>query len=249
MGGHRRFLINPKQINQDIATLEGGLARQISKVLRLRQGERICLLDGTGMEYDAEITALSKELVTARIVNAGKCSNEPGLHLVLAVCIPKSDKLELIVQKCTELGISEVIIAHSERTISKFDGDGARVKMERWNRIACEAAEQCGRAAPPVLTGVIPFGELIGKLSSFPLSLVAWEEESGVTLKDALREHSDARSAALLIGPEGGLTEKEVDAARNVGAICVSLGKRVLRCETAAIAACSAIMYELEGEL
>ncbi|MCL5105185.1 MAG: 16S rRNA (uracil(1498)-N(3))-methyltransferase [Armatimonadetes bacterium] len=249
MGNHRRFFISPEQIDGSTAVLTGDPARQISKVLRLKEGDFICLLDGTGNEHDALISALSKDEVTARILGTNACSREPRLRVTLAVCLPKGDKLELIVQKCSELGISKYVIVNSERTVARPDSSKSADRLARWRRIAAEAAEQCGRAAAPEVEGIIEFSELAGEISSHQLALVAWEEESGVSLKSALQANQKAETVILIIGPEGGLTEEEVALAKSAGAISVSLGKRLMRVETAAVAASAVIMYELEGEL
>lgn len=249
MGEHRRFIINTDQIENGVATLDKGIARQITRVLRLKQGDRIYLLDGTGKEHNAEIFHLSNDSVLARIIGTSISDTEPNLFLSLAVCIPKGNKLELIVQKCTELGISEIIPVQSERTIVHLDTRRQAERLERWRKIAAEAAEQCDRSKAPEIKSVINFPKLTAEIGRFDLPLIAWEEECQTSMRDVLREHSDAKSVLMIIGPEGGFSESEVKSVISAGAKCVSLGKRVLRNETAAIAACAAIMYELEGEL
>lgn len=249
MADHRRFFVSPEQIGEEEAVIEGSIARQIGRVLRLTVGDAITLLDGVGGVYDAKITSITADRVKARILSRKANTNEPRVRLVLASCIPKSDRMELIVQKCTELGISEMILVQSERTITRLDASNLEKKLDRWRKIAREAAEQCGRSKPPTLSGVVGFAELVKMIPEYPLTIVAWEEESGLALRDALREHGDAESVLVLIGPEGGLTEREVEAAKSAGAVSVSLGQRLLRTDTAAIATCAAVMYELEGEL
>lgn len=249
MGDHRRFFIAPEQIDGDIVRLDDATARQITKVLRLRQGDRICLLDGRGNFHDAQINSTVKGDTTAQILSTSLCQNEPKLDFTLAICIPKGDKLELIVQKSVELGISRIVVVQSERTVTRLDGSKASEKMARWRRIAAEASEQSGRGIIPEMVGIIGFSDLATIIQKTDMAIIAWEEEQETPLKQVLREKPDSRSALLIIGPEGGLTESEVELARSAGAKSVSLGKRVLRSETAAIAACSVVMYELEGEL
>ena len=175
---------------------------------------------------------------------------EPSLRLVLASCVPKSDRIELIVQKCTELGISELVLVRSERTVVRLDGPGQERKLDRLRRIAAEAAEQCGRSMIPSLRGVLSFSELVEMIGEFPLAVIAWEEEeTTVSLRDALRAKAGVESVLLVIGPEGGLTEREVELTKSAGAVSVSFGSRVLRTDTAAIAGCATVMYELEGQL
>lgn len=249
MGDHRRFLITPQQISGDVAVLSGAAARQISRVLRLCSGDRIRLLDGCGNECEAQITTISRDEVTTRILNTRVCPGEPALRLSLAVCLPKSDKLELIVQKCAELGISEVIVVNSQRSVTRLEAQKIPQRLERWRRIAAEAAEQCGRGRAPEITGVEELGDLAGAIERHSLALIAWEDESRASLKSVLGECAKPDSVLLIVGPEGGFTPEEVLRATAAGAKCVTLGSRILRCETAAIGACAAIMYEIEGEL
>lgn len=263
MADHRRFLVKPDEIRYQEAVIEGAVARQITRVLRLKAGDAITLLDGSGGVYSAEITSLSSGVVRARILDSKTDVNEPKLKLTLASCLPKSDRAEYIVAKCTELGISEIALVESERTIARLNADNTDKRLARLRRIAVEATEQCGRSRVPDIRGVIGFDELVGMVPRFDLTIVAWEEESGLSLREALRtvsklpgrSSSEARGShgvetvLVVIGPEGGLAEHEVKALTSAGAISASLGPRLLRTDTAAIAACAAVMYEIEGEL
>lgn len=249
MSNHRRFFIDPSHITEQTATITGDSARQISRVLRLKEGDFICLIDGVGSEHDAIISGVTRDAVTARVLGTGCCSRDPSLHFTLAICLPKGDKLELIVQKCAELGISKYVIVDSERTVAKLDSSKTADRLARWRKIAAEASEQCGRATVPRVEGPVRFADLAGEIAAHELSLIAWEEEGSLSLKGALRTALQVKSVLLIVGPEGGLTENEVHIAKAAGARSVSLGKRLLRVETAAISAVAAIMYELEGEL
>lgn len=249
MANHRRFLIDPAQINGSDAVITGETARQITKVLRLKEGDMVCLLDGLGNEHSALITSVSKDHVSTRIITTNSCDRELKLRLTLAICLPKGDRLDLIVQKCAELGISKYIIVNSERVVTRLDASKAAERLARWQKIAGEAIEQCGGARMPEVSGIIDFSELSAEIERNDLALIAWEEEQGVGLKSVLQANKAAESVILIIGPEGGLTEGEVESAKSAGAVCVSLGRRVLRTETAAIAGCAAMLYELEGEL
>ncbi len=249
MTKHRRFLIDPTQIDGDTAVITGDTARQIQRVLRLKDGDSMCLLDGCGTEFDARIIALSGGSVTARILGSRRCEGEPKLRLTLAVCLPKGDKIELIVQKCTELGISELIVVSSRRTVARIPAEKAETKLARWRKIAREAAEQCGRAAAPGVEGILSVADVAELIPTVPLTLVACEGRDTPPLKHILRQNAEAGSLMVVVGPEGGLTEDETRTIVEAGAAPVSLGTRILRCETAAIAACAAVMYELEGEL
>lgn len=249
MADHRRFFVAPEQISAEEALIEGDTARQIYKVLRLKESDPITLLDGDGGVFEAVITSASPRAIKARIAGIQHGVNEPTLRLVLASCLPKSDRIEHIVQKCTELGICEMILVRSERTVVRLDESGQAKRLERLNKIAIEAAEQCGRSVAPKLSGVIGFDELINSARDYDLALVGWEEEESVGLRDTLRENEKAGSALLIVGPEGGLSQTEVQSAIDAGVKSVSFGGRILRTDTAAVAGCAAIMYELEGQL
>jgi len=225
------------------------VARQVTKVLRLKAGDRILLLDGVGGVYESVIAGVAKDSIEARVLGRVECANEPSIRLTLALCLPKGDKLEMIVQKGTELGVCDIALVHSQRTVSRPDAAGLSAKITRWRKIASEAAEQSGRAVAPDVHGVLSMADLAEMIPAHDLAIVAWEEEGKRTLRQTLEAARGASSVMLIIGPEGGLTQEEVEMLTVAGAESVSLGRRVLRTETAAIGAVSAIMYEMEGEL
>jgi len=267
--GHRRFFIEQGAIVGDSAVITGDVARQIERVLRLKNGDSICLVDGRGTEFDAEITALSGGAVSARILGSRRCDADPLVRLMLAICLPKGDKINFIVQKCTELGVSELIVVSSERTVARIPDEKVSSRLARWRKIAKEAAEQCGRAAAPGVEGILRISDLAELASTVPVALLACESGDPPPLRRVLREgfrhdgsadetgacplpergSSDLGSVMIIVGPEGGLSETEIRLLVDAGAVPVSLGRRILRCETAAVAACAAVMYELEGEL
>lgn len=246
MGAHRRFVIEPEAVSGTEVILTGPLAHQIRHVLRLAPGDEIMLLDGSGDELSARILSISKDIVKAEIVERRPCPCEPRVKLTLAICLPKSDKLDQVIQSCTELGVSRFLIALSERSVPKIDESRLAARLERWRRIAKEAAEQCGRGKAPEVNGLSRFTDLPEMIPDYDLALVAWEEESGVSLRDAVSGGTPA-SVLLVIGPEGGLTSKEVSLLTSSGARAVSLGERLLRVETAAIAACAVLMAEVSS--
>jgi 16S rRNA (uracil1498-N3)-methyltransferase len=248
MSKHRRFFVDPGRIIEGEASIIGDTAHQMANVLRLKPGDRVILLDGSGCEHEAELKEIAGGEAQARIIATRNCDGEPELKLTLAMCLPKGDKLDLIVQKCTELGISRMIILDSERCVARLDPAKVGERLTRWRKIAAEAAEQSGRARSPEVDGVLPYEDLAAEVRSHGLALLAWEDERRVSLKKTIRGHAGGNSIILIVGPEGGLTEREADLARQAGAQCVSLGRRTLRCETAAIAGCAAIMYETEDE-
>lgn len=244
MSTHRRFFIEPEKIRGDIANITGDLVTQIRRVLRLRKGDWVQLLDGCGTEYDAQIVDCASGVVQARIADRRKCETEPACKLTMAVALPKADKLDMIVQKCTELGMSRLVAFVAERSVPRIDESRVASRLNRWRRIAVEAAEQSGRGLVPEIEGIIEYKELLSTIPQYDLPLLAWEGSDALPLRDVLRDRECPGSAIVIIGPEGGFTPREAESAREAGAVPVSLGRRILRCETAAIAACAILMSE-----
>lgn len=233
-----RFFVRPDQIRGERAHLEGEQARQIAQVLRLRRGDRILLFDGSGREYEAAIERCSPKAVEIFIVGIKGPPLPPPLFLTLAPGLPKAPKMDLIVQKATELGVDRIIPLLCERSVPK---EG---RLERWRRIAVEAAEQCGRVTVPEVQEVQDLRGYIEAYAGKDQAFVLWEGERLQGLKALLRSIPPARSLTLLVGPEGGLSQEEVALAKERGFVAVSLGRRILRSETAALVALALIQYE-----
>jgi 16S rRNA (uracil1498-N3)-methyltransferase len=238
----RRFFCD--NITGDLATIKGDDAHHISRVLRMKAGDALSLCDGAGSEYDAVITAVSPEAVTCSIGEAHASEAESSVRVTLFQCLPKTGKMELIVQKCTELGVFAIVPVRSARCVVVPSKDYDK-KRERYNRVALEAAKQSRRAMIPQVMPLIELKQI--DASAFDLFLVAYEDEAAVTLKQALRAGNTPASIALLIGPEGGLEESEVEQLASAGAISVSLGRRILRTETAGMAMLAQTLYEVEA--
>ena len=237
----RRFFCD--NIAGSAATIAGDDAHHISRVLRMRAGDPLSLCDGAGYEYDAVIASVSPEAVVCTLGAKRESAVESPVRVTLFQCLPKTGKMETIVQKCTELGVFAVVPVVSARCVVLPNKDFEK-KRERYNRVTLEAAKQSRRAMIPQ---VLPLVELKNiDPEQFDLFLVAYEEESGRTLKAALREATSPASIAVLIGPEGGLEESEVGRLTQAGAVCVSLGARILRTETAGMAMLAQILYEVE---
>jgi 16S rRNA (uracil1498-N3)-methyltransferase len=247
--GHRRFFVEPAQIDGGEIRIEGQDARQIVTVLRLKAGDNISVFDGSGAAYAARITNTAKGLVMAEVLQVDHPETEPTTHLTLAQALPKGCKLELIVQKACELGISEVIGLVTERTICRPPKEKFGERTDRWQRVAKEAAEQCARVIVPHVRGVVALDELLRIIPTYDLAVVAHEDEQTSLLSAVLEQNLKAERVILVVGPEGGLSEREVGQLAEAGAKTVSLGKRVLRTETAAIAACAIILNRLDGHL
>lgn len=248
LSGARRFFVDPACISGDHVTICGPQARQICTVLRLEVGDAISALDGSGRCHIARLADVTSRQVTAEITAVIQLDTEPLVKLTLAQALTKGDKVELVVQKATELGISRMVIFTCERTVPVPDPARTARKLERWRAIAREAAEQSGRALVPEVRGVVGFHDLLAGRSGDELTLIAWEGEREMPLSRILAG-ANAGRIMLIVGPEGGFAEHEVKTARDAGAIPVSFGKRILRSETAAIAGCAIIMHHAEDAI
>lgn len=251
-----RFFIPPEAMDGGAVTITGPLAHQIHTVLRLRTGESVVLLDNTGWEHSAELTTVTARSVQGRVLGRSVRANEPRTKITLYQSVLKGPRFEWALQKGTELGISEFVPVIASRCILQNLAD-AEAKFPRWQRVILEAAEQCGRAKFPTLLPALMFstaceraGAGVGMAPAKGLALIPWEGETAFSLKWMLRPEAGERpfSISLFIGPEGGFTAEEVELAADYGIRAVTLGPRILRAETAGIAAAAAILYEM-GDL
>jgi 16S rRNA (uracil1498-N3)-methyltransferase len=218
----------------------------------MKAGDQLELLDGTGKVYEAMIRKVEKEKITCEIISSRQEETEPKVKVALAQALTKGSKMDFVIEKCTELGVNQVIPMLTERTVAK------EAKLDRWRKLAKEAAEQSGRAVIPEIASLKPFEEILKMKSQFDLALIPWELEKEKTLKKALKDSQIPQSPNLqtpisqlpniliVVGPEGGFSQKEITLAKEAGFTSVSLGKRILRTETAGMAVLSAIMYEME---
>lgn len=228
--------------------LTGADAHHIYRVLRLRPGEEI-EVSCQGQTYVVQLVRTSPAAVHGRVVAQVKERREPQARVILAQGLLKGEKMEWVVQKGTELGIKGFIALEARRAVVQLAPEKATQRRERWQRIAREAAQQCGRPLVPFVAGPLTLHQVIEDADYAPyLKLVAWEGEKEVSLHRALAERRPEAGVLLFIGPEGGFTVEEVNAARRAGAQPVSLGPRILRAETAALAAVTAVLYSW-GEL
>jgi 16S rRNA (uracil1498-N3)-methyltransferase len=244
-----RFFISPEQVFETHITVSGEDVRHIASVLRMKTGDELLLCDGEGTEYAVKITGLDRaEIRTEITARTTRVAAYP--RITLGQGLPKSDKMDLIVQKATELGVSAIIPLITERTIVKIR-DGEK-RIVRWRKIAREAAMQSNRPSIPRIEQIRSFRDFILSLPPAPdltlpgsrtLRLLPWEEGTD-PIKPVLRRYPDAQDIIVLIGPEGGFSRTEADLAREGGFLAVSLGANILRTETAAIASLSMIGYE-----
>lgn len=245
----RRFFVPPEWIEEGQASIRGEVAHRITQVLRMSQGDRVVLLDGTGSEYLVRLDEFGKHTVAGTVLAVSQGSNEPSIRITLCQGILKADKLEWVLQKGTELGVSAFIPLVCQRSIPRFKSTKGSQRMLRWGRIITEAAEQCGRSRVPDLSPPLEFRSACRSVDGASLALIPWEGARDASLKEALKGHNTLQ-VYLFIGPEGGFQEEEVEYAQGLGIIPVSLGKRILRAETAGLVAATAVLYEagdLEG--
>ena len=254
----QRFFIPASHIGEGRATLTEEAARQLTHVLRARVGDCIVALDGSGDECVVRLDKLSAEHASGAICERRRGLGEPATHITLYQGLLKADKLEYALQKGTELGVSRFAPLVFERSVRRNMPSANR--MQRWRRIIREAAEQSGRSRLPTLADATPFEDALANIEQ--PALLAWECESATGLRDALlrlkaasnADNADgegggvARRIGIIVGSEGGVTDAEAAQARERGIATVSLGRRVLRAETAGVIAAAAVLYEF-GDL
>lgn len=244
-----RFFISSDQIKDNSVILKGEDRHHLLNVLRQGPGDEITVLNGKGEEYLVRITEATVDQVKGEIVKQMERQSEPRVKITLVQSLPKADKFEWILQKNTELGVSRFQPVFTERSNIKLDQAAQSRKLERWNKIIQEAAEQSGRQIIPVLEPIRRWSEMLAAYSGAGLVLIPWEGESGQSLKQVLeRQPGIPGSVTVLIGPEGGFSLKEVEEAKEKGAIPVTLGPRILRTETAGLVVASALLYHF-GDL
>jgi 16S rRNA (uracil1498-N3)-methyltransferase len=244
-----RFFVDPGDIVSDRAYLYGDDVKHIVKVLRLIAGDTVTLCDGLGCDYEARLIEAEKDRLTLAILQKSACENEPACRVTLYQGLPKAGKMELILQKCVELGVNKIVPFAAQRSVVRLDAKEAQQKRERYRRIAYEAAKQARRGVVPQVGDILPLSRL--DFSEHDLLLIAYEEEYERTLKAALRiakeKKGELKSVGFIVGPEGGLTADEVAFAALNGGESITLGKRILRTETAGMALAAMLFYELEG--
>ncbi len=238
-----RFYVPPGCVAGGKIIIRGDELHHARDVMRLAAGDGISVFDGTGREYSGIILKVDKEQMAVEIKKTVERKDE-GCRLTLVQALPKSDKMDLIVEKATELGVTTIIPITTERTVVRPDAKKESSKADRWRKIALVAAKQCGRTTIPEVMPVTGFEDSLRTLNDAEVKIIPCLYENTKAMKEVLGGLK-VKSAAVLIGPEGDFTEKEIAAAKNAGAVPVSLGREVLRSETAAICALSVLNYEL----
>lgn len=241
------FYVKNEQINGEDAYIEGEDVRHIKDVLRYAVNDNLDICDENGVKYITKINNMAKEKISLKILEVSEETSEPSINITLFQGLPKSDKLEMIIQKCTELGVSEIVPVITDRVIVKIDEKSASKKVERWNKIALEAGKQSGRQKIPKIKNINNLKNLIENISKYDILLLPYECEKEITLKSVLRNlDANVKNIAIMIGPEGGFSENDLKLLDLPNVKKVTLGPRILRTETAGLATVAMVLYELQ---
>ena len=254
-----RFFVDQKNVmDGEILITDREDIHHITKVLRLKEGDVCDISDSAEWEYSVELTSISKDEVRTKILDKQKFAKEPTLKLTLFQGVPKQGKMETIIQKSVELGVHNIVPVFTARTVV-LPNDNFGKKIERWQKVSAEAVKQCKRGIIPRIENAVSFAEMLEIIKpkkdgagKFDAVLFPYENEENYSIKSALRELKETfgepipQNVAIVIGPEGGFSDDEADELKDAGVYCVSLGKTILRTETAGPAAIAMVMYELE---
>ncbi|ANF97748.1 16S rRNA (uracil(1498)-N(3))-methyltransferase [Paenibacillus bovis] len=252
----QRYFVPAQQFSEQEVTITGDDARHIIRVMRSQEGDKLIACDGSQLDVLAEISSMDEGVVTARIVERLEQLSEAAVQVTIAQSLPKGDKMETVIQKCTELGAAAFVPFLSERTVVQYDSRKEEKRIQRWSKIAKEAAEQSHRSRIPQIGQPLSWKQLLATFAQYDLICFCYEKENGSQLRDVvqpfaagLQQNTDTAAQVLIVvGPEGGFAEQEVEAAEQHGAVPTGLGSRILRTETAAMTALACIMYET-GEM
>jgi 16S rRNA (uracil1498-N3)-methyltransferase len=244
-----RFFTERSRIVDGKVHITGDDVNHICNVLRMKKGETILVSCGDEWEYTCSISSLTEDEVVADVTDAQKPGKELASRIYLFQCLPKSDKMETVIQKAVELGAYEVVPVSSKRCIVKLDRKRAKQKVTRWNGIAESAAKQAKRMIIPEVHEIMTFRDALAMAQEMDVKLIPYEMENGMSrTRELLGAITCGQSIAVLIGPEGGFEEAEVELAKEAGFSSVTLGKRILRTETAGMTVLSILMYLLEQD-
>lgn len=242
------FYVKNNQIESDTAFVCGEDVKHIRDVLRYKVDDELNICDENGVKYLTKINSFESDKVNLKIFEVSNDTTEASVDITLFQGLPKADKLEMIVQKCTELGANTIVPVEMDRSIVKIDSKSIDKKVERWNKIALEASKQSGRQKVPKVEKPINIKKLIENISKYDILVLPYECEKDKTLKAVLRNlDKSCKRIAVLIGPEGGFSDEEIEKLNLDNVRMVTLGPRILRTETAGLATIAMILYELEN--
>jgi 16S rRNA (uracil1498-N3)-methyltransferase len=246
----RRFFVEEiKRTADGFCVISGSEARHILKVLRMGKGDEFVLMERLGGRYEAVIESVEVSTVRVRLVKPLQGPPLPDFEITLCQALLKSGPMDYLIEKTSELGVTHIRPFASERTVVKIDSDGSSNKLRRWREIAVSAAKQADRLAPAEIFQPISFMDIVRQFQYVDcLKVILWEREESKDLKEVFRASAPGSRFAGMVGPEGGFSASEVSTAKEAGFIPVSLGKRILRAETAAIILIALVQYEL-GDL
>ncbi len=238
-----RFFVTEDRIQGELIAMEPTDAQHISRVLRMQPGEEITVCCGNGQAYRCVLEQVGKQDVTARIVEQESFNNEPSAFVTVYAGLSKGDRFDYLIQKCVECGVSHIVPFTSKHCVVRLEGKDYEKKQQRYARIALEASKQCQRSRVVTVGEIVSFDQAIRAAGEEDCGLFLYEKEQQKSLSTVLRGATGNRYA-VVTGPEGGFSEQEAQKAQEAGLACVSIGPRILRCETAPVAAVCAIMYE-----
>ena len=244
----QHFFVSPQQVKEEKIYVEGSDVNHIKNVLRMKLGEKLTVNDGEGWQYLCEVESYEADMAVLHIVEKSKAETELASRIYLFQGLPKQDKMELIVQKAVELGAYQVIPVSTKRAVVKLDAKKAGKKVERWQQIAVSAAKQAGRGIVPTVGEVCTYAQALKMAEELDVVLIPYELAEGIEeTKKIIAGIRPGQSVCVFIGPEGGFEEEEVKLAMEAGAKPVTLGRRILRTETAGLTTLSLLMFHLEG--
>ena len=243
-----RFFVEEPAMGENSITITGGDVNHIKNVLRMAVGDKICVINGqNNKEYYCEITAVGNDAVDTRICEIRESDQELGNEVVLFQGLPKSDKMELIIQKAVELGVHTIVPVSTDRTVVKLDAKKEANKRKRWMSISESAAKQSGRLRIPEVTPVVSYREALEMAKKMDVRLIPYELAEGMEkTRELMSSIQPGQSVAVFIGPEGGFESSEIEKAMESGAWPITLGKRILRTETAGLVTLAMLVYNLE---
>lgn len=238
-----RFYVTKENISGNFIKIDGKEANHILNVMRLGENEKVTVFDGTGTVYTGFIKEARHKSVTVEIISKITPKRNRAPFIALAQAIPKKDKMDFIVEKATELGVSSVIPLVTERTIVNIEGEKKGSKVNRWRKIAGEASKQCGRTDVPEIRDIMKFSEFISGIDSFDLALMGCLQKDTIDLREAVDSFKSGK-IIVFIGPEGDFAPNEIAAAKEKNCVLISLGNNVLKSDTAALFVMSVLGYE-----
>lgn len=241
-----RFFAPKENIKGNLIYIDGQEARHILNVMRLRENDKVIVFDGTGKEYTGFIKQTKPKSLTVEIISTRAPKVDTLPEITLAQAILKKEKMDYVIEKATELGVHGIIPLVSERTIVRFENDKAIDKLTRWKKIAIEAAKQCGRCDVPEIKDVQKFYNAIDNINNFDLALMGCLSEDTIAFKEAVSDFKTGK-IIVFIGPEGDFTPDEILMAKDTSCKFISLGKRILKSDTAGLFVLSVLNYEFSG--